>query len=65
MYSARAGYEIVNEIGVAAIREKSQRQTQRLIALADEAGLTVRSPQVIFLHLVAERSSSTFPTAAK
>lgn len=44
MYSARSGYEIVNEIGVAAIREKSQRQTQRLIALADEAGLTVRSP---------------------
>jgi kynureninase len=45
MYSARSGYEIVAEIGVAAIREKSQRQTQRLIALADEAGLTVRSPR--------------------
>jgi len=45
MYSARSGYEIVNEIGVAAIREKSQRQTHRLIALADEAGLTVRSPR--------------------
>jgi kynureninase len=45
MYSARSGYEIVNEIGVAAIRAKSQRQTQRLIALADEAGLTVRSPR--------------------
>ena len=45
MYSARSGYEIVNEIGVAAIRAKSQRQTQRLITLADEAGLTVRSPR--------------------
>ena len=45
MYSARSGYEIVNEIGVAPIRAKSQRQTQRLIALADEAGLTVRSPR--------------------
>ena len=45
MYSARSGYEIVNEIGVAAIRAKSQLQTQRLIALADEAGLTVRSPR--------------------
>ena len=45
MYSARSGYEIVSEIGVAAIRAKSQRQTQRLIALADEAGLTVRSPR--------------------
>jgi kynureninase len=45
MYSARSGYEIINEIGVAAIRAKSQRQTQRLISLADEAGLTVRSPR--------------------
>jgi kynureninase len=45
MYSARSGYEIVNEIGVGLIRAKSQRQTQKLIALADEAGLTVRSPR--------------------
>ena len=44
LYSARSGYEIVNEIGVAAIRKKSQRQTERLIALADEAGLTVACP---------------------
>jgi kynureninase len=43
MYSARSGYEIVNQIGVAAIREKSLRQTQRLIDLADEAGFPVRS----------------------
>ena len=45
MYSARSGYEIVNEIGVEAIREKSVRQTQLMIALADAAGLTVRSPR--------------------
>jgi len=45
MYSARSGYEIVGEIGVESIRAKSQRQTQRLIALADEAGLQVRSPR--------------------
>ncbi|MDP9050424.1 MAG: aminotransferase class V-fold PLP-dependent enzyme [Acidobacteriota bacterium] len=45
MYSARSGYEIVNEIGVEAIRAKSQRQTQKLIALADEAGIAVRSPR--------------------
>jgi kynureninase len=45
MYSARSGYEIVNEIGVDAIRAKSERQTQRLIELADEAGLDVRSPR--------------------
>jgi kynureninase len=45
MYSARAGYEIVNQIGVESIRAKSKRQTQLLIALADEAGLVVRSPR--------------------
>jgi len=43
LYSARSGYEIVNEIGVEAIRTKSVRQTQRLIELADEAGFSVRS----------------------
>jgi kynureninase len=48
LYAAKSGYEIVNEIGVEAIREKSIRQTQHLIALADEAGIpvrTVRDPQ--------------------
>jgi kynureninase len=45
MYAARSGYEIVNEIGVPAIREKSIRQTQRLIDLADEAGLRVNTPR--------------------
>ena len=45
MYSARSGYEIVNEIGVAAIRAKSTRQTQHLIDLADSRGLSVRSPR--------------------
>ena len=43
IYSARSGYEIINEIGVEAIRGKSVRQTQRLIELADEAGIAVRS----------------------
>ena len=43
MYSARSGYEIVNQIGVEAIRAKSKRQTQLLITLADESGLVVRS----------------------
>ena len=45
LYSAKSGYEIVNEIGVAAIRAKSVRQTQRLIALAEEAGLKVNTPR--------------------
>jgi kynureninase len=43
LYSARSGYEIVNQIGVPAIREKSMRQTARLIALADEAGFRVNT----------------------
>src|SRR6266850_168005 len=45
LYAAQSGYEIINEIGVAAIREKSVRQTQRLIELAQEAGFTVTSPK--------------------
>jgi kynureninase len=45
LYAARSGYEIINEIGVPAIREKSVRQTQLLIALAEEAGFRVTSPK--------------------
>ena len=45
LYAAESGYQIINEIGVGAIREKSVRQTQRLIALAEEAGFRVTSPQ--------------------
>jgi kynureninase len=43
LYAARSGYEIVAEIGVESIREKSLRQTQRLIDLADESGVRVAS----------------------
>lgn len=45
LYAAESGYQIINEIGVAAIREKSMRQTQYLIKLAEEAGLQVTSPK--------------------
>ena len=45
LYAAESGYKIINEIGVAAIRAKSMRQTQRLIELAEEAGLRVTSPR--------------------
>ena len=45
MYAARSGYEIINEVGVPAIRQKSRRQTARLIELADEAGFRVRNPR--------------------
>jgi kynureninase len=43
--AARPGYEIVAAIGVAAIREKSLRQTARLIAWADEFGFRLVSPR--------------------
>lgn len=45
LYASRSGYEIVGEIGVAAIREKSLRQTQWLMDLADEQGLAVNTPR--------------------
>ena len=45
MYAARSGYEIIAEIGVEKIREKSVRQTTRLIELAEEAGFQVNSPE--------------------
>jgi kynureninase len=45
LYAAQSGYEVINKIGVAGIREKSMRQTQRLIELAQEAGFQVTSPK--------------------
>jgi len=45
LYSARSGYEIILEVGIERIREKSRRQTARLVELADELGLTVTSPR--------------------
>jgi kynureninase len=45
LYSCRAGYEIVGEIGVEAIRAKSLRLTRRLIDLAKEAGFRVNTPE--------------------
>jgi kynureninase len=45
LYAAESGYRIINSIGVEAIREKSVRQTQHLIAIAEEAGFRVTSPK--------------------
>jgi len=45
LYAAQSGYQIINEIGVERIRAKSVRQTNRLIALAEEAGFEVTSPR--------------------
>ena len=45
LYAAQSGYRIINEIGVDRIREKSMRQTEYLINVAEEAGFTVTSPK--------------------
>ena len=45
LYAAQSGYKIINEIGVERIREKSIRQTEYLIRLAEEAGFRVTSPK--------------------
>jgi kynureninase len=44
IYAARAGYEIVREVGVDAIRKKSLRLTRRLIEHAQRAGYRLNTP---------------------
>jgi kynureninase len=44
LYAATAGYEIVEEVGVDRIRERSQGQTALLVELLEGAGLEVVSP---------------------
>ena len=44
IYAARAGYEIVREVGVDAIRKKSLRLTRRLIDHAKRAGYRLNTP---------------------
>ncbi|HEV2064964.1 MAG TPA: aminotransferase class V-fold PLP-dependent enzyme [Thermoanaerobaculia bacterium] len=45
LYAAREGPRIVREAGPEKIREKSLRQTSRLIALAEERGLACATPR--------------------
>lgn len=45
LYAARSGYEIIAEVGVKAIREKSERQTTRFLEGALERGFTSKSPR--------------------
>jgi kynureninase len=44
LYSARAGYEIVAEIGVEAIRRRSLALTRRIIEQAQAAGYRLNTP---------------------
>src|ERR1700681_3160039 len=43
--AARPGLKIIREVGVEKIREKSKRQTRRLIEIADRHGWRVNSPR--------------------
>jgi kynureninase len=43
--ACRPGLKIVTEVGVEKIREKSKRQTSRLIELADQHGWRVNTPR--------------------
>jgi kynureninase len=45
LYAATAGYDVVEEVGVERIRERSLEQTTLLIELLDEAGLEIVSPR--------------------
>ena len=53
LYAAMDGPRLVAEAGIAAVREKSVRQTARLIALADARGYRVHAPRA------AERRGGT------
>jgi kynureninase len=43
--ACRPGLKIISEVGVDRIREKSKRQTARLIELADQHGWRVNTPR--------------------
>jgi kynureninase len=45
LFAAVAGPRLLREAGVDAIREKSVRQTSRLVELADARGFTVAAPR--------------------
>jgi kynureninase len=45
LYAATAGYDLIEEIGVARIRANSLRQTELLIREAEVRGFEIRSPR--------------------
>jgi kynureninase len=45
LYAATAGYDLVEEVGVARIREHSKRQTALMIELVEAAGFESASPR--------------------
>jgi kynureninase len=53
LYAASAGYDVVEEVGVDRIRERSLRLTSLLMELLDDAGFEISSPRA------AERRGGT------
>ena len=45
LYAAESGIDLINEIGVERIRDKSIKQIGRLVELADQEGWRVNSPR--------------------
>jgi kynureninase len=45
LYACRAGYEIIGEIGVEAIRRKSLALTRHLMTRAADAGFRLNTPE--------------------
>jgi kynureninase len=45
LYAARPGLEIIRRVGIEAIRAKSNRQTARLIELAEARGFACKTPR--------------------
>jgi kynureninase len=46
LYAATAGYDVIEEVGVDRIRQRSLGQTELLIALFDDAGFEVTCPRL-------------------
>ena len=44
LYAATAGYELIDEVGVERIRERSMEQTELLVGLLEAVGFEVLSP---------------------
>jgi kynureninase len=45
LYAASAGYDVIEEVGVERIRERSLRLTSLLMELLDDAGFEISSPR--------------------
>jgi kynureninase len=45
LYAAESGYELINEIGIQRIREKSLRQTAKIFQMCEQRGYKTQTPR--------------------